>query len=229
MKADIHRYIIKSHGPDHEDIKMAFRCAFQICLNEGISEITLLVPAKKAFLKTVVGMFLGRDVSKALCNRQKVKVTDNPYMILESQRTFESYRPYGMLIGVCLSQKGQNLLDSVNSAKAIVLLPWTEEGGKNWMSTWNPTVLGKSTWQVIQPALDAEVEEELQRLTRVINLSTGLTHPYDRQTAHETLSRLKKKVYRPNPDNIRKWAVRHDWVPKDAENLEKLAGRYFKN
>jgi hypothetical protein len=228
MTANIPRYIIQSHGPDLDAIKLAFKSAFQICTMESISEITLLVPAKGSFPNTVVGRFLGENVSKALCKGMKVKITDSVYLTLESPKTFNPYGSCGMLIGVHLSRKDQDLMDSVISAKAIVLLPWTEEEGKAWMSTWSPSVIGVSFWQVHQPVLDPAVQEELLRLTRNINLSTGITHPSDKKFAQHALSKLKAMGHHPDPEAIRKWALRQNWEPKDAEDLKKLASRYFK-
>ena len=70
-----------------------------------------------------------------------------------------------------------------------------------------------------------EVEDALLTLTHGINLSTGLTHPSDKESAKRTASALKKSGHQLDPEEIRKWALRHDWAPKDAEEL---AVRYFK-
>lgn len=227
MSASIPRYLIENHGPDSDAIKTAFAGAFAVCVQNGITSITLLVPAKGAFPTTVVGTFLGADVTKALCKGETVKV-DGLTMDLESPKTFSPFKSYGMVIGVYLSQKDQNVLDSVSSAKAIVLLPWTEDDGKTWLSTWNPTVLGKSTWQAQQTAFPQDVEDALLSLTRRINLSTGLSHPSDKKAAQETLSGIKRRGHRMDPDDVRKWALRNNWQPDDAEDLGKLAARYFR-
>ena len=228
MTTNTPRFLIENHGPDREAIKTTFAGAFQVCAQNGISEITLLVPAKGAFPNTVVGMFLGDRVTKALCKRQTVKITGDLNMNLESLKTFSPDKSYGMVIGVYLSQKDQNALDSINSAKAIVLLPWTEEEGKAWMSTWNPSILGKSTWQAPQRKLAPDVETALLKLTHLINLSTGLSHPSDKESAKRTFVKIKKAGHRPDPEDIRQWALRNNWRPKDAETLGKLATRHFK-
>ncbi len=228
MSANTPRYLIENHGPDHDALKTAFSEAFRVCVQTGISEITLLVPAKRQFPNTVVGSFLGQSVTKALCKGQTVEIADGLSMSLESPKTFSPYKTYGMVIGVYLSQKDHNTLDSITSAQAIVLLPWTEEEGKVWLSTWNATVLGKSTWQVQQTSFPADIENALLTLTQEINLSTGLSHPSDKEAAKRTLSGLKQSGHRLIPDDIRKWALRNNWAPKDAEALGKLAARYFK-
>jgi len=228
MSASTPRYVIENHGPDHDAIKTAFSGAFQVCAQLGISEITLLVPAKGQFPSTVVGTFLGQSVTKAICKGQTVKITDTLCMNLESPKTFSPYKTYGMVIGVYLSQKDQNALDSITSARALVLLPWTEEEGKTWLSTWNAIVLGASTWQVQQTTFPVDVENAFLSLTQGINLSTGLSHPSDKDAAKRTLSNLKKNGHMLVPDEIRKWALRNNWAPKNAAALSKLAGRYFK-
>ena len=228
MSASTPRYLIENHGPDSDAIKTAFAGAFEVCVQNGITSITLLVPAKGAFPTTVVGTFLGANVTKALCKGETVKITENLSMDLESPKTFSPFKSYGMVIGVYLSPKDQNILDSASSAKAIVLLPWTEEDGKTWLSTWNPTVLGKSTWQVQQAAFPQDVEDALLSLTRRINLSTGLSHPLDKKAAQETVSGIKRRGHRLDPEDIRKWALRNNWQPDDAEDLGKLAARYFR-
>ena len=228
MSASTPRYMIENHGPDHEAIKTAFAGAFQVCAQNGITNITLLVPAKGAFPNTVVGTFLGDSVTKALCKGESVRITADLTMNLESPKTISPYGSYGMVVGVYLSQKDQNVLDSLSNVKAIVLLPWTEEEGKTWLSTWNATVLGKSTWQVQQTAFPADVEEALLLLTHGINLSTGLSHPSDKESAKRTLFGIKRRGHRLNPDDIRRWALRNNWQPRDAEDLGKLAARYFK-
>ncbi|MGA1825513.1 MAG: hypothetical protein ACMUIP_12715 [bacterium] len=126
------------------------------------------------------------------------------------------------------SKKDQKVLDSLNSVQAIMLLPWTEDEGKAWLSTWNVTTLGNSTWQVQQTSLPADIEADLLRLTQGINLSTGLSHPSDKESAKHILNGLKKKGHRLDADDIRKWALRNNWKPRHAEDLAKLAHRYFK-
>lgn len=182
----------------------------------------------------MVGTFLGDRIAKALCKGatvrikgENVRITTELSMNLDSTKTFYPHSSYGMVIGVYLSRKDQDLLDSVSSARAIVLLPWTEDEGKAWLSTWNATILGKSTWQIQKIVFPADVEEALRSLSRVINLSTGLAHPSDKEAAKRTLSGIKQTGHRLNPDDIKKWALRNNWQPEHAEEFAKLASRVW--
>jgi hypothetical protein len=235
MSAGIPRYLIENHGANSEAVKAMFAGAFQVCSQNGITNITLLVPTKQHFLFTEVGTLLGDRTAKALRNGETVKMeanfttnlTVNVTMNLESTKTFYPHSSYGMIIGVYLSRKDQNVLDSVSSARAIVFLPWTEDEGKAWLSTWNPTILGKSTWQAQQTAFPADVEKALLNLTRTINLTTGLSNPSDKETARQTLLGIKRRGHALDPDDIRKWALRNNWEPRHAEDFCRLASKIF--
>lgn len=226
MSSTTPRFIIENSGPDLDALKTALQGAIGICASSSISVITFLVSQKQSFPSTVVGSFLGTDNSKALCDGSSIQLAKGLSANLLSEKTFQLHQSYGMLIGVYLSQSGINLLDSAN-AKAIVFLPWTENEGKSWLATWNPTTLGKSTWQVAAHKLDKPVEDSLETLTQLINLSTGLSHPSDNKSAKDMFSRLKASGHRPDAESVRIWALNHNWQPDHAEDLKKLSQAYF--
>jgi hypothetical protein len=60
-----------------------------------------------------------------------------------------------------------------------------------------------------------------------VNLSTGLMHPRDKQTAKEIFAGLKRNGHHVNSDVIRRWAAKNGWRPKDAEELANLSKRYI--
>jgi hypothetical protein len=227
MPANIPRYLIENHHDlNIEAIRSAFAEAFAICMREGIDKVHLLVLAKNNFPDKVIEAVLSPAICKTLSAGKPVKVADTLNMTLSSLATFEHFHSYGMVIGIYLTSKGRDILDSA-SARAIVLLPWTEEEGKNWMATWNPIVLGPDTWHVAQDKLSSEVEKALGQLTAVINLSTGLSHPLDKKHAQAAFARLKATGHAPSSELIRQWALQHNWRPGDAQDLKQLAERYF--
>jgi len=191
----------------------------------GIDEITLLVPSKGSFPSTVVGQFLGKKVSDALCKGDNVSITSTLRMNLQTARKFEQYRQYGMLFGVYLSKGDCQTLDSATSVRGIALLPWTEKEGKDWQSIWNPAVLGAIAWTPVPTPLHPDVEAALLQLTGRVNLSSGLKHPLDKQAAKETFAKLKLSSHILDADVIRQWATRNGWQPKDAQELGDLSRR----
>jgi hypothetical protein len=227
MAANIARYLVENSGADESVLAAGLGEAIRICRRDGISSMTLLMVTKQAFPRSVLATVLGPAISKRLAAGETAK-SEEIEIKLESVKTFSPYVTHGMIIGVYVGKGGLDALDSVTSAKAILLLPWQEDEGKDWMSVWNPTVLGKSTWTA--PAIDIppEAEAALQRLTGTINLSTGLSHPSDKDLAKRTFAKLKDAGKMPKPAEARKWAVCNGWEPKHADKLEELAKRHFK-
>ena len=133
-----------------------------------------------------------------------------------------------MIIGLYLSQKDIDVLDSVRNAKAIIYLPWLEGEAKDWIDRWGPLILGDDESQKPPLQLDPAIEEELKKLTSLINLSTGLGHPLDKPHAKDTLAKLRSSRIRFNPNDIKNWAIQNGWKPEHADNLAKLASKYAK-
>lgn len=227
MSSNTPRYLIGSTRSDPEAIKSAFREVLGVCRQCGIGNLTLLVPTKKAFPDRVVGRFLGQEVSKDLCDKKTIAVSDDLSMNLESVNTFQPYGEYGMVMGIHLSARGIDLMDSTVSASAIVFLPWTEEEGKAWLETWNPVLLGKSDWQATRAPLPDEIADALQRITSSINLSTGLSHPSDKAFARRVLQDLRSGGLKADREEIRSWALRNGWHPRSAEELAVFCERYL--
>jgi hypothetical protein len=222
----IQRFIVENNGPNEEAVKMLFAEAIRYSSMNNIRKITLLVSVKGSFPDTVVGNFLGQKNSKKLCKGNSLLITDNISLNLDIPKNMSGFGAYGLVIGIYLSKHDLNALDSIRSAKAIAYLPWFEDEGKAWAATWCPKVWGISSWSVIPVSLPFFVEEELQRLTRIINLSTGLTHPSDKTAAQQIFKKLKSGGHTIHPENIRQWAIKNGWQPRHAEALSQLASKY---
>jgi hypothetical protein len=226
MSDKIMRYLVPSQGPDVEALKQCLALAVKLSQEEGFQIITFLVPVKSDFEHSVVADLLGQKVMKALLKGERVKAIDNINFELESVKTFREYASYEIIIGFYLSQKGIDVFDSVRNAKVLIFLPWLEEESKNWIDRWNPIVHGEEKSEKPSSLLGPVVEQKLKDLTAVINLSTGLGHPLDKQHAKDTLAKLRSSGERFSPNDIKNWAIRNGWPPKHAEQLAKLASKY---
>ena len=61
--------------------------------------------------------------------------------------------------------------DSVRNAQAIVYQPYLAKDGRDWLSTWNATVLDQHTWQADPLILEQTVEDTLKYLTQAVRPS----------------------------------------------------------
>lgn len=222
------RYIIENHGGNVENAKFMFSEAMRICQRDGMSRITLFVPNKGSFPDTLVGQLLG-GVATKLCRGESFLIAENILLDLQGANKVRHICHYEMIVGVYLSLESLFRLESALSAKAIIFLPWMEDEGKRWLSTWGATILGTNTWQVQQTSLPPDVENALSVLTQGINLSTGLIHPSDRRTARRVLTELRDLGHALCSADVRSWAVRNGWRPDDAKDLADEVARIFKS
>lgn len=222
------RYLIENRGANKENINFMFSEALRICQCEGISKITLFVSSKKVFPSTVVGQMLG-DVAKRLCQGQTVGFQGNISLDLESASKAPRQRVYEMVVYLYLSSEACLMLDSVLSAKVIIFLPWMEDEGKMWLSTWNATILGTHTWPVQQTSLPQTVNNALSALSQGVNLSTGLAHPSDRDEARRVLIELRKFGHVLSPNDVKVWALQNGWRSDHAKDLAEEVARIFKS
>lgn len=82
--ASVARYVVE-RSPDQ--VRLAFKSVLEICKERNISSVTLVVPQKGGFDRTIVAEFLGPNVVKALVKGQPVLVAQGVQMKLESAQT----------------------------------------------------------------------------------------------------------------------------------------------
>lgn len=226
MNVDAPRFVVEINSNGHEQAaELMLIESLRICKEMGLERTTLLVPAKGSFSETVAGRtidsFTKSGTVKALCSGTVVRL-NGIRLHLESVE-FDEYKNYELLVGIYLSDKGLDTLDSPTRVAAVMYLPWLEEEGKAWLSTWGATVLGQETWQPEPLQLDESVVASLDELTNSINLSTGLVNDIDKKDALEMFASFRKRGLYPDPEHIRRWALRNGWEPEHARELARQA------
>ncbi|MEK9285304.1 hypothetical protein MTR72_37820 [Bradyrhizobium sp. ISRA442] len=219
------RYVIE-RSPNQ--IRLAFKGVLEVCKAKNIASVTLVVPQKGGFDRTIVAEFLGADAVKALVKGHPVLIAQGVQMKLESAQTFRGSSSGGLLIGAHISNKDMNKLDDSLGVQAIVYLPWNDTEGKEWQATWGAQTLGATTTPLPVSSLPGPAEEALRRLTQAINLSTGLNHPLDKKHAERAIAQLRQEGHSIDPVEIRRWAQRNGWSSSAAADLEAIARKLFR-
>lgn len=67
------------------------------------------------------------------------------------------------------------------------------------------------------------LEEALKSLTNRINLSTGLAHPLDSDSAKEMFKLLRDKAVTLTKSDVSEWAINNGWSSRHASDLGELA------
>jgi hypothetical protein len=217
--AIVSRYIVE-RAPDQ--VRTAFQGIVSVCASKGINNVTLVVPQKGGWDRSIVAEFLKPVVAKALLKGQSVGVVKGVTMTLESVQTFRGSASHGLLVGAHISVKDMNKLDDSWNAQAIVYLPWNDAEGQEWQATWRPETIGPNTQNLAASSLPMAVEEALGQLTQSINLGTGLTHPSDKKHAERVIARLRADGHSLEPAEVRRWAQRNGWSSKAAADLESI-------
>lgn len=222
------RYLIENHGANKEAAMLMLQGAFSICQNMGLSRIALVVPNKAAFLSSPVGELLSGG-ARELCQGKSLALPEKLSLDLFCASKSQSFYGYDLIVAMYLSLDALYKFDTDMSAKAILFLPWMENEGKQWLATRNPTILGANTWQVQHASFPPEVDNSLSIMTDGINLSTGLAHPSDRETAREVLMKLRDSGYSLSSSDVKDWAIKNGWGLDAANDLAKEAAKVFKS
>ena len=223
----LQRFLIENYGPNVDAFKMALAEAIKFSRLNGISQITLVISAKGGFPGTIIGEFFGDRISKLLCKGGVVDLGHGISMNLEIPRNLSSHKNFGTLLATYLSEEDMSIIDALRTVQAVVYLPWHEEEGKKWLACWNPVIWGNSSWIIKPLTFTQDIEEALSRLTKVINLSTGLAHPSDKEFAKRMFLKLKNEGHQVEPEDVKFWAIKNGWQARHAKELEKLATKYF--
>jgi hypothetical protein len=123
---------------------------------------------------------------------------------------------------------GQDLLDIVDGITgnaSVLYIPWGDRDCDQWIQTWRATELGEPVapdGQQSEPTSGAAFVA-LESLTRDVNLSSGIAHPSDRESAIRTLETLYHKHAPVAPEIICQQLIRLGWKPDDANEVKQLA------
>lgn len=224
MSSETKRYLIHANGPEVEPIETALSLLAELCESfESPKDAILLIPAKKQFRGTSLETVLGSRMTEALLKGEPVGLPNGGNLRLESQRTFQGSWTSDIILGVYVTKKMLDQIDSARNAVAVIVIPWIMDDVTEWRRTWNPQVPGEA--QAVSEALveSCVVEEALRMLTDRVNLSTGLSHPSDRAAAVELFRLLSRHKEPYDPDSIRAWALRNSWTPEGANQLRAVA------
>ncbi len=160
--ASVARYLAER---SQDQVRLAFKSVLEIRKTKNITSVTLVVPQKGGFDRTIVAEFLGANIVKALIKGQAVPIAPGVQMKLESAQTFRGSWSEGLLIGAHISDKDMNKLDDSMGAQAIVYLPWNDTEGKEWQATWGAQIIGTAAAPAPTGSLPEPVEEALRSLT----------------------------------------------------------------
>lgn len=220
------RFIVENNGPNIRTVQKLFEESAGFCLRNRIDLMTLVVPVKAAFARTIIADYLGKTVTRCLVRDAQVTLVKQLDLRLVIPCQLSQHGENGLVVAAFLTLEDLASIDANPSLKALAFLPWTEAEGKHWMGIWSPVVWGPTDWKVAPLSLPEQVELELQHLTRQVNLSVGLGDLRDQDWALRMFQGFGVRGLKLNAEHIRGWAIKHGWQPRHADDLVLLTRQY---
>ncbi|SBW04881.1 conserved hypothetical protein [uncultured Alphaproteobacteria bacterium] len=225
--SEITRVLIPLESHSIETFQTALSYAIQICKKTKASSIILLTHTKQQLKGTSLYQFLGDRAVKAL-SKGTVALSGGIQLRHETMQTLRWVSHPSVILAYYAETRILDLADEQHNIVGVVAVPDLPGEADDWATRWGTIVHGRG--RVAPAALieDGIVVRALEHLTQMINLSTGLGHPRDKEQANEVLRILRAKGHMDPTPKIRSWAIRNGWRPKDADELEKLSLNIWK-
>ncbi len=186
----------------------------------------LFTPSKQQLKTTTLAQTLGPVVAKSLTDNRRTSLNGRFTLENKTLQTGRFALPQSVVIACYANEKMMEHLDGLKGLVGVVAVPYIRDAADVWQKRWNAHVHGAARQAQPAPLIeDRVVAAALTSLTILVNVSHGILHPRDKQSADMILRILRAKGHELDPVSIKSWAIRNGWDPKGGEDLAKLAAR----
>lgn len=220
------RHVVPCDGPEQGPIRDALGVvAGLLKLHADVRSVTLAIPSLDNLdERTTLGEVLGKPLAKQLKKNREVAFNKTCVLQLRTLRDVRRSGPIEAVLAVYFDSDMLDEIDALPTVRFVVVVPWTNAGVERWIRTWNPNVFGGQGAPEESPLVSNPVVAiALARLTKMVNLSTGISHPSDRDATEALLWHLRKAGEWAAPEEMRLWLVRNGWKPGDADAVMAIA------
>ena len=222
----MHRILVPIDSQDPESWQYALAYAEKVAeQNSERSNIILLVHTKQQLDRTSLAGHIGANAAKALNKGRPVQLQSGDNLSLKTLKTLGRTHPRAVVIAFFADDALLNAVDDLRGIAGAVAVPDLPGHCDGWVARWNPIIHGQQ--QTTQPQLisDPVVVEALSSLIGMVNPTTGIGHPRDKQLADETFRILRVKNHALDAEAIKSWAIQNGWRSDNATDLGRLAGK----
>ena len=122
-----------------------------------------------------------------------------------------------------------NRVDDIEGVQAVGVVSWNWAEVQTWIQRWNASGLDPQNplpAPQLPPFSNPVVEDALRKLTRQVNVQTGIIHPSDCEAAFACFVELCDAQIEYNGAEIERWLITQGgWKVKDAADARKVAER----
>ncbi len=197
---------------------------------KGIKDCIIMVPSKGHLQNTVLSKVLRmafRDKgAQALIKAGQLCLQEGKFQI-ETVRTIKSYSRADAIIVVYADQEMMDKVDSNKNFQIVIAIPCLEESIADWKRTWSPLMVGEKQGSQASLISNPVLEEALETLTFLANLSNSVLTSTDKDATIEVFRILRANNQSEELKNIRAWCIKNGWNSKAADEVVKHAAKAF--
>jgi flagellar assembly factor FliW len=151
---------------------------------------------------------------------------------LETLNTYQYSKQNDIVVGLYLPPKEYDKIDSIMGDSPIIATEFYEGELSDWVKRWNAIDIENPERENPSLQIDCILKVALENLTKMINLSTGLSHNSDNNLAKTYIRTLVKYHKVQNREDINSYLIKNHWRAKDAKQFvdllfKKLEGGRF--
>ncbi len=221
------RFWINTTGPDFDALREGMRW---LNATATAGHRGLVAVVAKDTLGGVITDALGENVTKALAKGLEIRLPSGGSMRLMTGKSIPHAWCGDVILAIHAPPSLLDVIDGLPGVAAVLVIPWIASDVELWRKVWNPTELGApaaGTVAVPPPAAPtvSSFDRAMEALSKRVNVSTGITHPSDKQTAIALLLALRETGAPFSSDEVRISLRQREWDPKDANSVGELADR----
>lgn len=216
-------YYINSVGSDTAKLNTALKNFFK---RISAKNILLAVPQKDNLDGAIKDVF-GDKFVKSLLKGENVVVGDKKFSLMTC-RTGPQFSHEGAVLAIHATKGLLDKIDNLHGTTDILLVPWIEDDLAEWVPRWQAIDI-ETDQKAGGIELPKDVKENIDNLNAVVNVSTGLSHPSDRDYAIKLFKRMKSDGIPFNPDEIKNYLIAEKkWHSDNANQVFQIADGILK-
>lgn len=188
---------------------------------QGVT-IAWLIAGTRAALDGMIGDVIGTEYAKLLAKGGSLGMGKGNLSFLTEKQLPTAARGAAILL-VHPSQKLLDRVDNLRDATSLAVVPWLMEEVAHWVAAYAPKDILGQQQNTPQSLRNPVVARAMESIWMMINTSTGMTHPRDRNRVIDAFRILRKGNENIDPQEIRSWLLQRGMKPKHAEEITAVA------
>lgn len=217
MSAKKEVYYINSQGADSTSVKKGINWLLQF-------KSGYLAVNQNSNLDGLIAEVLGQQKVKELVKTGNTMINSTLLTLVTERKPVRISDPRP-LAAFFVDTKFLDVLQSIPTLPAMLVVPWLLEEVKPWIRTVNAKDLDTPKNELPEELIkNGVIVQALRTLSALVNKSTGILHPLDRDSAIEIFKTLKNAGEDFTPEDAKAFLIREEgWKATYAQDVADIA------